>query len=175
MSSKKRTTKGKGLANSKIADAPPVEAEDFHAAMYDPDLSWNQNNYNARVTLSKAKRARVRVAPEAYVRHVTPHNGRGISASSLKTFYQVLMQSQKTRRKTLTVMFVTIHCLDNALRYFTTLILVMLSLHTRGLHPFKIGERMLCLLLVWYTRLNVINMQRKYRMKLLPSMVIRTY
>jgi hypothetical protein len=49
----KRTTRGRGLQHSKIADAPPVEADEFYSAMYDPDVSWNQNNYNARTALSK--------------------------------------------------------------------------------------------------------------------------
>eukprot|EP01034_Spumella_vulgaris_P023481 gene23481-29699_t len=60
-------------------DAPPVEADEFYSAMYDPDMSWNQNNYNARTILGKTKRAKVKVAPEAVARRVVRQavQGRG--------------------------------------------------------------------------------------------------
>jgi hypothetical protein len=81
----KRTTKGRGLQHSKIAAAPPVEADEFYSAVYDPDVSWNQNNYNARTILAKTKRAKVKVAPEAVAQRVV-RQGTGMKASTLKSF-----------------------------------------------------------------------------------------
>ena len=69
--------KGKGLCNPKstISPVPPVEGDELFEAMFDPELSMNQNNYNARLELAKLKRATAKVVPMADVVSI----GRGIN------------------------------------------------------------------------------------------------